>query len=201
MGNSIIKMIFPVLLVGGLHACSPRNITEKYYFQHEPILDKIEESYKALYQQKPFTIEFTDKSFNTVSLQFITDSLTYIYEFGATEPRLADTLQRFEMNADKVMQLIERMRSIRCTWINNFDYYVDEKKNSLIFMSIKPLALKAPFAYQKYYILTYYSLPQDFDSDGLLLDKREQRRLRKINGEIFHRINEKVCYTISGTYR
>jgi hypothetical protein len=78
---------------------------------------------------------------------------------------------------------------------------VDEKKNSLILMSIKPVALKAPFSYSKYYILTYFSQPQHFDKDGKLLDKRGLRRYRKINGEVFTRINDKVCYTISGKFR
>jgi hypothetical protein len=68
-------------------------------------------------------------------------------------------------------------------------------------MSIKPVALKAPFSYSKYYILTYFSQPQYFDNEGRLLDKRKRRRLRKINGEIFRRINDKVCYTISGKFR
>lgn len=39
-------------------------------------------------------------------------------------------------------------------------------------MSVKPVALKAPFSYKKYYILTYFSLPQLFDSEGQLLDKK-----------------------------
>ena len=163
-----------------LMGCSPRNISEKYYFQNEPILDKIEESYKALYQQKPFTVEFTDRSFNTVSINIITDTLNYVYEFRFNEPRMEDTLTRFNLNAAKIMQMIDRMHTIRCAWINNFDYYIDEKKNSLIFMSVKPVALKAPFSYKKYYILTYFSLPQTFDSEGRLLDKKESMRLRRI---------------------
>ena len=182
-------------------SCSPKNISEKYYFQHEKVLDRIEESYKELYNQTPFSIAFTDKAFHTVSLDIITDSMKYIFEFGEGEERIADTLEKYGMNANRILQLINRMQEIRCTWINKFDYYVDEKKNSLIFMSIKPVVLKAPFSNKKYYILTYFTQPQAFDSEGRLLDKRRQRRLRKINGEIFHRINDKVCYTISAAYR
>ncbi|MBK7433893.1 MAG: hypothetical protein IPI66_08290 [Chitinophagaceae bacterium] len=182
-------------------SCSPRNISGKYYLQHEKILDKIEESYKALYSVKPFTLCFTDKQFNIVSVEIITDSLKYIYEFQVKEDRLNDTLIRYGLNASKIQLLIDRMRSIRCTWISNFDYYVEERKNSLIFMSVKPVALKTPFSAKKYYILTYFSRPQKFDAEGRLLDRRELRKLQKINGEIFWRINDKVCYTISGDYR
>jgi len=165
------------------------------------MLDKIEESYKALSQLHPFALAFTSRNFKTVSVEIITDTLSYIYEFEVDEPRLTDTLVAYNLNAPRLVKLIQQMQGIRCTWIKNFDYYVDEKKNSLIFMSIKPVALKAPFSYSKYYILTYFPQPQYFDSEGRLLDKRKRRRLRKINGEIFKRINDKVCYTISGKFR
>jgi len=190
-----------LLMVTGIFSCSPKNISEKYYFQNEKILDKIEESYKELYEQGPFAIAFTDKRFHTVSIEIITDSLKYIYEFGEGEERMADTLERFGLDAERILQLVNRMQSIRCTWVNKFDYYVDEKRNALIFMSIKPVSMQAPFSNKKYYILTYFSQPQVFDEAGRLLDKRKQRRLRIINGEIFHRINDKVCYTVSNAYR
>jgi hypothetical protein len=182
-------------------SCSQKNFTSKYYYQNEKQLDKIEETYKALLQQQAFTLAFTSKSFKTVSVEFITDTLIYIYEFAVNEPRLTDTLDMFHLNTRKTVELIHQMQSIRCTWIKKYDYYVDEKKNSLIFMSIKPVALKAPFSYKKYYVLTYFPQPQYFDSEGLLLDKKQLHRLRKINGEIFKRINDKVCYTISGKFR
>ena len=201
MQTKWIQAILLTTLAGFIFSCSPKNISTKYYYQNEKVLDKIEETYKKLYQQGPFTIGFNDRSFKTVSVEIITDTLSYIYEFTVNEPRLTDTLVTFHLNAPKIVELIQQMQSIRCTWIRNLDYYVDEKKNSLIFMSIKALALKAPFSYSKYYVLTYFQQPQYFDSEGRLLDKRRRRRLRKINGEIFKRINDKVCYTISGNFR
>lgn len=184
-----------------MFSCSTKNISTNYYYQHEKVLDQIEESYKALYQRSPFSIAFTDRDYNTVSLEIITDTLSYIYEFEIKEPRLADTLLKFNLNAEKIVALIQQMQNIKCTWINNYNYYVDEKKNSLIFMSIKAKPLNSPFSYKKYYILTYFPQPQYFDNEGRLLDKRKLRRLREINGEIFKRINDRVCYTISGKFR
>lgn len=184
-----------------LFSCSPKNISTKYYYQNEKMLDGIEESYKALYRQAPFNLAFTDRDFKTVQVEIITDTLSYIYEFGLHEARLTDTLNKYHLNAAKITDLIQQMHTIRCTWINHSDYYVDEKKNSLILMSIKAVALKAPFSYSKYYVLSYFPQPQYFDSAGQLLDKRKLRTLRKINGEIFKRINNKVCYTISGNFR
>ncbi|MGG9971624.1 hypothetical protein ACQ33O_07495 [Ferruginibacter sp. SUN002] len=201
MSSKNIHTIWMFVLIINIISCSPKNISSKYYYKHEKVLDSIEESYKKLNRQTPFNIAFTSKNFNVFSIGITTDTITYIYEFDVNEKRLTDTLVKYKLNAPKVIALVQQMRLIRCTWINTFDYYVDEKKNTLVFMSIKPVAYKPWFSYQKYYILSYFNAPQYFDSEGRLLDKRRQRKLRKINGEIFKRINDKVCYTISSTYR
>ncbi len=201
MLNKFTGAILFSAMICFLISCSSKTVPTKYYYQNQKVLDRIEETYKSLYRQQPFTIAFTDKQFETISVEIITDTLSYIYEFEVNESRLNDTLTAFHMNAAIILELIKQMQSIRCTWVNNYDYYVDEKKNSLIFMSIKPVALNAPFSRKKFYTLTYFPQPQYFDSAGQLLDKRRLRRVRKINGEIFKRINDKVCYTISGSFR
>ena len=199
--NKIQGIILSVVLAGTIVSCSPKNISTRYYFQNEKVLDSIEESYKRLSRTNPFSLGFTSRNFETVSVTINTDTLNYIYEFTVGESRLADTLTRYQLPATAVTSLIKQMQSIRCTWINTYDYYVDEDKQSLIFMSIKPVALKRPFKNAKYYVLTYFQQPQYFDSQGQLLERRKLRRLRKINGEIFKRINDKVCYTVSVKFR
>lgn len=191
--------LFCLVLI--LYSCSAKTISSGYYYQHEKVLEKIEQSYKELYKQRSFKIAFADKAFRTVTTEIITDSLTYIYEFGIGEDRLKDTLSKYGLNAKGVTGLINLMLSIHCTWVNNFDYYVDDQKKSLIFISIKPIALNPLLSYKKYYILSFFPRPQQFDEKGRLLDKRKIRRLRKINGDIFYRINDKVCYAISGQFR
>lgn len=197
--TSVIVMLS--LISGSFFSCSPKSISTKYYYENEKVLDRIEKTYKEEYPKGPFTVGFTDRKFTHISLEIITDTLSYIYEFNIDDPRLSDTLVAYNLNAPKIISLIKEMNAIRCTWINQSDYYVDGKKHSLIFMSIKPYALKAPLSYAKYYVLTYFEQPQYFDNEGRLLDKRKLRRLRKINGETFRRINSKVAYSISGTFR
>ena len=201
MNNKLSSAYCVLVIATLLFSCSAKKISTNYYYEHEKELDKIEESYKELYRQKPFTIAFTDKNFRVVTIEIITDALTYIYEFGVNEPRLNDSLYKYNIDSAEVNKLINLMQSIHCTWVNNFDYYVDDQKRSLIFISIKPVVLHPILSYKKYYILTYFSQPQHFDSQGRLLDKRRLRRLRKINGEVFWRINDKVCYTVSGQFR
>lgn len=197
-----IQTIIALLVISaGLASCSPKIISTRYYFQNEKVLDDIESSFKKLYKVHPFSIGFTSRDFTRFSVTIKTDSLNYIYDYTTGEERLRDTLIRYRFPADAVITLIGKMQSIRCAWISNYDYYVDEKKRSLTFMSIKPVALKQPFKTAKYYILTYFQQPQYFDEQGQLLDRKKLRQLRKINGEVFKRINDKVCYTVSERFR
>jgi len=203
MQNSA-KHIMVVLIIAMvvLASCaSNKVVSAKYYFEHEQTVKAIEQSYKKLYKSNPFSVEFTDKSFNYISIEMITDSLKYIYEFEVNETRLLDTLTKYHLPAHTVVDLIQQMRSIRCIWINNLDYYSGGQKDYLVFMSFKPVAVQVPFTYEKYFILTFYSQPQYYDEQGRLLVNRRVKRLRKINEDVFRRINDKVCYTISEKFR
>ncbi len=183
-------------------SCATRKkITTDFYFQHEKELVEIEQTYRNLNDPHPFSIEFTDNSFDYINLEIQTGPLKRIYEFGINEPRLPDTLSRYGLPVTKMLELVNRMRSNHCIWIHNLDYYTNNQKNYLVFMSFRQVRFRLPFAADKYFILTFYEQPQYFDPEGNLLDNRRLRRIRKINGEIFRRINNKVCYTISSRFR
>lgn len=198
------KNLFFVLIavVVVMSSCASRKVfSTNYYRENEKTLISIEELYKNINQQRHFSVEFTDKSFEYISLEIITDSIKYIYQFNIKEPRLQDTLTKYRLPVTGVMNLINQMSSIHCIWINNLDYYVNNQKRSLIFMSIRHVAIRLPFTSEKYYILTFYSQPQYFDSEGRLLASRQVRKLRKINDDVFRRVNDKVAYTISERFR
>ncbi len=199
--NNRLTYICILTLVTILLSCSARNISTKYYEQNKTVLDNIETTYAALYKQKPFTIAFTDKGFETISIDIITDSLTYIYEFGMNEDRLSDTLLKYNINASAIKVLLRQMRSIRCTWVNNLVYFVDGEKKSSVLVSIKPVGLSGRFSNKNYYTIAYFSQKQYYDRQGRLVNNRRQRQLQKVNGEVFKRINDRVSYTVSSTYR
>lgn len=202
MNNSRLHILCIIALTGLLFSCaSTKQFSTNYYYLHEKTLTDIERSYKILYEQKPFSVGFSDRSFNEISLEIITDSIRLIYEFGIREPRLQDTLSKYGLPATAVTDLVNQMKSIRCIWINTLDYYSNNQQRSLVYLSIKPATFTIPFTIEKYYILTFYPQPQYFDSDGRLLATRRQRKLRKINDNVFHRINDKVCYTVSERFR
>lgn len=195
-----LSTYYPLVLAILLTSCQTLNITN-YYHRHEPSLDSMETTFRSAYQRKPFSIEFTSRSFNRVSLELITDTLTYIYEYQVGEPRLQDTLIKFGYDTTAVNYLIRAMQTRECTWIDNLDYYTDTARHSLIYISLWPRRFNFAFVNKKYYILTYFQRPQYFDSEGRLLVGRRLRHIRKINGDVYHRINDRVCYTISDRFR
>ncbi len=193
-----ICLIATMLLVS---CASRKQLTSSFYHQNEKELVQIEKKYRTLYDKSPFSIEFIDKSFNFINIEIITDSLKIIYEFDIRNQNMQDTLTRYGMPASEITDLVMQMKSIHCIWINVLDYYANNRRNYLVLMSIRPLAFRLPFTKEKYLILTFYAQPQYFDAEGNLLDNRRLRKIRKINGEIFRRINNKVCYTVSGKFR
>lgn len=183
-----------------LTSCTSLNITN-YYYKHHYTLDSMAQVYTKAWHAHHFSIEFTDRSFDHVSLEFDTDTLSFIYEFAIGEPRMQDSILKYGYDTAAINNLIFNMQSMECTWINDLDYYTDTTRHSLIYISLWPKAFNLPFANKKYYILTYFSQPQYFDADGNLMTGRRLRRVRKINGETFKKINDKVCYTISSEFR
>lgn len=195
-----ILTYYPLLIAISLTSCTTLNIAG-YYHRHRLSLDSMETTFRTAYQEKPFSIEFTSRSFNRVSLELITDTLTYIYEYQVGEPRLQDTLKKFGYDTSAINYLIRVMQTRECTWIDNLDYYTDTARHSVVYISLWPRRFNFAFVNKKYYILTYFQRPQYFDSQGRLLVGRRLRRIRKINGDVYHRINDRVCYTISDRFR
>jgi len=195
------QFILLIVATALLWSCSAKIVSKNFYQEHGAELEKIEENYKRLYSKKPFSLAFTNKSLSKVSVEMITDSLTYIYDFDVNEKRLPDTLRKYGLDSDSVLALIQSMQKVSCTWINNFDYYVNDNERRLIFISIKPVLVRYPLSPPKYYIIAYFQRPQTFDDKGRLLDGRRVNRLRKLNGQVFHKITDRVCYTIAEKYR
>lgn len=194
------RFLMIVLMGIMISSCATTSMV-KYYNEHHEQLDTIQKIYKVNYARKPFSIEFNDKRFQNIFLELLTDSIKYIYEFNVNEPRLLDTLKKFNLSPASVLDLVNRMQSIECKWLNNLDYFSEGKKNTLVFLSVKTKDFRWFFTPQKYYIMTYYIQPQYYDSQGRLLDGRSRKRLRELNGDIFKRVNARVAYTISEHFR
>ena len=193
--------------LGGLllfTSCTVSKIYPKQYYEtHAGMLHETEALYGQATRRQPIAIAVKDLDFSEVSLELKTDTVRYIYDFGWNESRMNDTLYKFGYDSLLVHRIINNMRAMHSTWINTLDHYIDGKKQTLLFISapVRQFSIFPPMQKRKYYLFNFYSQPQYYDARGRLLDKRKLNRLRKINNEIFYRITDKVCYTISGKFR
>jgi hypothetical protein len=202
MIRKILKIIYVCLGGSILFSCSTQGkFAQQYYTENEATITRIEQTYNTVHRSKPLAAEFSDAAFEHVRLEMKTDSLRYIYEFNLRDQFIKDTLFKYGYDTSAALKMLSDMKRIKCTWINILDYYVDRTKRLLVFMSIRPKELDIPFSPRKYFILTFYKQPQYYDEEGRLLDKRNLRRIRKVNNEQFWRINDRVCYTLSDKFR
>ena len=199
MTHAVFSICLFVLLLTS--SCSTRIISNKYYEEQRGSVDSIESRYERLNALKPFAVAFTDKELNIISLEMISDTLTRIYEFNTYDHRLADTLLKYNYDSAGIYYLIRKMQQTKVTWINSVDYYVNDQPQQLIYLSIKPITIRYIFSPPKYIALGYFRTAQSFDEKGRLLDNRRTKKIRKIKGQVFYRITDRICYTITEKYR
>jgi hypothetical protein len=185
-------------------SCTVSKIYPRSYYElHKETLHQTESLYHAATKQKLLAIAFNDLGYTDISLELKTDTVRYIYDFAYGEKRINDTLYKFGYDSSLVNQIINNMRTMRSTWINTMDYYEGGKKEMLLFISapVKQFSLLPLLQKRKYYLYNFYKQPQYYDEEGRLLNKKKLKQLRKINSEIFWRITDKVCYTVSDKFR
>jgi len=199
----MIRQLFITLIICSLLAtsCSTKIVSTNIYQEQKENLDNIERRYEKLNPTNHFSLAFTDKKFNIVSLEMITDTLTRIYEFNVNEQRLADTLLKYNYDTAGIYYLIRKMQQSKVTWINSFDYYVNDQPQQLIILSLKPVTIRYIFSPPKYVALAYFRTNQFFDEKGRLLDNRRTKQVRKIKDQVFYKITDRICYTITDKYR
>jgi hypothetical protein len=196
---SHISLLF---LLYFMSSCSPtNNFTTRYYAENKDMLNSVRERFQEYYTQKPFHIEFKDKNFRYMSYEILTDTTRFIYNFDLEERNLADSLDKYGYNTPRIIELIADMRQIRCTWISKLDYFENREKKSMVFISVRHNQLESLLNGEKYYALAFFNERQSFDTRGRLTDKSEKKRMREINGQVFRKINDRVCYAITGNFR
>jgi len=194
-------LIYLSIILWTLTSCSTKIVSNNYYQEHKGTVDSIERRYEKLNPVNPFSLAYTDKKFNIVSLEMISDTLTRIYEFDINEKSLGDTLLKYNYDTAGIYYLVRKMKVAKVTWINSFDYYVNDQPRQLIILSIKPKTIRYIFSPPKYIALAYFRTTQYFDDKGRLLDGRRTKEVRKIKGQVFYKITDRTCYTIMEKYR
>jgi hypothetical protein len=178
-----------------------KKFTQNYYKENETTIQSIRERFKELYDKHPFSLEIKDKKLNRIGIEIHTDSIKYIYSFRTDEPYLLDTLYKYDFNVKAMSELINDMQKAHCTWITNLDYYEKRQMKFLVFISVRDKKLDAFLQPEKYFTLAFFDQSQPFDEKGRLLDNEDLEKIRKINGSVFRKINDKVYYALSGQFR
>ncbi|HKO82626.1 MAG TPA: hypothetical protein VJU78_19605 [Chitinophagaceae bacterium] len=198
----VIYHIILFFLLGTILSCSySKKFTQNYYRDNETTLQSIRQRFKVLHDKHPFSLELKDKKLSQIGIEIHTDSIKYIYSFRTDEPFLLDTLYKYKFDVKAMSELINDMQKAHCTWITNLDYYEKRQKKFLVFISVRDKKLTAFLRPEKYFTLAFFDQPQPFDEKGRLLDNEDLKKMRKINGSVFRRINDKVYYALSGQFR
>lgn len=201
MKQTIYHITAFFFLCMGLSCSYSKKFTQNYYRENETTLQSIRQHFEELYDKTPFSLELKDKRLGRIGMEIHTDSIKYIYSFRTDEPFLLDTLQKYQFDVKAMSELINDMQKAHCTWITNLDYYEKRKKKFLVFISVRDKKLDAFLRPEKYFTLVFFDQPQPFDEKGRLLDNEDLEKMRKINGSIFRRINDKVYYALSSQFR
>lgn len=195
-------MIFCLLIIALVMVSScATQYTTAYYRKNSATVNSIHNQYRNLYAEKPFSVEFQDKSFNFISLEIILDTIRYIYRFRLDESNLADTLNRYKFNTAGIVGLLEDMRSIQCTWINKMDFYVNRQKEFMIYLSVREKKLDSWLKPEKYYTIAFFNQPQQFDKRGRLIATSRSINPMKINNAVYRKITDKIGYAITENFR
>ena len=185
-----------------LTCCSPsKKFTQSYYSTNETTVQSILHQYQKIYHDRPFSLEFKNEAQSRIAIEIHTDSIKYIYNFNLNEPFLQDTLHKYNFDNRAMYRLISAMQTVHCTWINNLDYYEKQQRKYLVFLAVRDKKLNAPLSSEKYFTLIFFEQKQPSDEKGRLLDNDDRKKMRRINGGIFRRINDKVFYAVTGHFR
>jgi len=197
-----INHILLLFLAGIQLSCSySKKFTTGYYEENRKDFQSVYQQYKGIFAKKPFAFHMKGNTFNQASLEIITDTMEYIYNFDLNEKKIIDTLVKYRFDTLTVQQLIKDMQSLNCTWITKLDYFENRQKKYLVFISVRHKKLESLFKPTKYFTLAFFEEPQPSDTEGRLQDRKNKKNLRKINGANFYRINDKLFYSLSRNFR
>ena len=184
---------FLFLLISGFWSCTGAKKNRKsaeYYQQNKTAILEMKSWYDSLYRQQPFSVGFTDKTFTYYVMEITTDTLRYIYNTEKSEQNLHQTIGRFRYDTSLLKKLAIRMKEIKCLWLDKATFYLDEKKDTVTFLSFKSVSLEYPFVENKYYVLLFLHHPIDVP----LMNAKVK------NGDIV-KVDELVYFGIGNRFR
>ena len=186
--NSLNIIALVAIVCLGACASASKRKSADYYEQNKAVINETLQLYDQLYQQQPFSAGFTDKSFKYYLLEVTTDTLRYIYNTDNNDQKFYEVIQKFQYDTTKLRGLGERLLAIKCLWLSKASFYVNEKRETVTFLSFKSKSTDKPFVENKYYILIF--LPYPIESPNIT-ERVKKGSLIKINDLVYFAITSK----------
>jgi hypothetical protein len=157
-----IKLYDYLLLLASFFASCATSHERKsadYYNQNKQTITEIRQLYEDLYKQQPFSAGFSDKSYKYYLMEVTTDSVRYIYNTEKNRQEFFSTIYRFNYDTTKLKELGQKMKAIKCLWLSKSSFYINEKRETITFLSFKSVSSNKAFVENKYYILVFLNHP------------------------------------------
>ncbi len=189
----VVVHIIVLLILAGLASCtaSKGRKTEAYYEKNRMAIEQLRRQYDRLYAQQPFSIGFTDKSYQYYVMEVTTDTVRYIYNTEKSENRLYDMIDHFKYDTGTLASLARQMKELKCLWVDKSFFYVEGKKEIVTFLSFKSVLFDQPFVENKYYILMFTRNS---------FEKHDEVKARLKQGDII-KIRPNVYFFIGNRFR
>jgi hypothetical protein len=119
-----------------------------------------------------------------------TDTVRYIYNTEKNKPQIYATVAKFQYDTAMLKELSIKMKAIKCLWLSKSSFYVNEKKETITFLSFKSTTIENPFVDNKYYILIFLDHP--------ITSEDIRTKIKK--GDLV-KIDDLVYFTIGSNFR
>ena len=184
------KLAYITLMAALFSSCaaSKEKKTDKYYYENEKDIQEIISIYKGLYNHQPFSLGFSDRSYEHIGIDIITDTVRYAIDNLQIMHIFREAVYAFKYDTVSIRKLYKKMFDIKCIWIGTTEIYYKGKKKDVIFLTFRSVRFGNPFLDRKYYTLVIF--------DPRFINEETNRLIREagyknVKNEIYFSIIEK----------
>jgi hypothetical protein len=171
-------------------AASKEKKTGKYYFENEQAIQEIISIYKGLYKHQPFSLGFSDRSYEHIGMDIITDTVRYAIDNLQSMQIFREAVYAFEYDTVEIRKLYKKMYDIKCIWIGTSDIYYKGKREDVIFMTFRSVRFGNPFMDRKYYTLVIF--------DPRFINAETDRLIREVG---YKNVKNEIYFNIIERFR
>jgi hypothetical protein len=182
--KSLSGFLFIIVL---LYSCaaSREKKSAKYYFENEKSIQEILKLYKDQYRIQPFSLGFSDRSYDHIGVDIITDTVRYALHNRQNMDLFREAVYAFKYDTVALRKMYYKMFDIGCIWVGTADYYYKGKQEEVVFLSFRSVRFGNPFLDRKYYHLVLFDPRLINDETNKLI---EDAGFKRVKNEIYFKI-------------